>query len=93
MGQPSAITMLRQMSLSDYWRKLDYVQRHGLPKRNQQYLLQMLNANVLNASGRYQNTFYADDFDLHKKAVEPPPETNQALISQILSDVATIRSE
>lgn len=86
--------MLRRMSLTDYWRRVLFIQRRGTNSRNVVMLLQTLNACVLNASSKnYDRTFSAADFDFygHQPNTTQESALPQAALSQILSEIASIR--
>ncbi|MGX9996654.1 hypothetical protein [Vibrio sp. JZG120] len=91
MKHPSPTRMLAEMPLSDYWRWLDRRSKAGLTFRNAEVLLQQLNASVLNASGRYQNTFSAADFNLHQRQEKSQtPICEQSVLNQILSEQSSL---
>ncbi|MCG6216274.1 hypothetical protein [Vibrio furnissii] len=95
LNQVNTRAMLASMALSDYWRRVQFIQRRGLASRNVVALLQTLNAGVLNASARqFTKTFTASDFNFYtpEQLPEQPTTQNQAAITQILSEMATIRT-
>lgn len=82
------------MSLSDYWRRVQYIQRRGTHTRNTLMLLQTLNAGVLNASARpFTKFFTAADFDFYRATLSDSDDSalSQAALTQILSEVASVR--
>lgn len=87
--------MLRQMSLTDYWRRVLFIQRRGTYTRNVVMLLQALNAGVLNASSKhFDKTFVAADFDFYRvlPRADQEPALTQTALTQMLSEVASIRT-
>ncbi|EPZ9280856.1 hypothetical protein HUO05_23930 (plasmid) [Vibrio alginolyticus] len=83
--------MLAEMPLSDYWRWMKRRRKKGLNHSNQEMLLQLLNANVLNASGRYQNTLTAEDFSLTQKPKATEQKgLGQSVLTQMLSERASL---
>ncbi|MCG6268312.1 hypothetical protein [Vibrio furnissii] len=85
--------MLSDMSLSDYWRRVEYVRRRGLPGRDLVIQLQTLNAGVLNASRAYTHKFTPQDFDFYRAKSKPDQAAmNQNVLAQILSETASIKT-
>lgn len=83
--------MLAEMPLSDYWRWLARRRKMGWSFRNAELLLQSLNANVLNASGRFNPPLTADAFSVAPKQTEKElPSCNQAILNQILSESSSL---
>ncbi|WP_394628560.1 hypothetical protein [Vibrio barjaei] len=83
--------LLNEMSLTQYYRWLAYLGKNGLPHRNQERLLQQLNAGVLNASGRLRTLVTATDFDWRDKQHHSRTSLQQNELNQILSESASIR--
>lgn len=53
--------------------------------------MQQLNANVLNASGRYTKQLSAADFSLHQREDKPSqPACSQSVLNQILSEGSSL---
>ncbi|MDA0107823.1 hypothetical protein OH456_06695 [Vibrio sp. La 4.2.2] len=84
--------LLNDMSLSQYRRWLTYIARNGLTHRNQERLLQQLNAGVLNASGRWASPVLAQDFDWRREHEREPQALSQVVLTQLLCERASIRA-
>ncbi|PTC02027.1 hypothetical protein C9980_25140 [Vibrio mediterranei] len=84
--------LLSEISLSQYRRWLSYLSKNGLTHRNQEKLLQQLNAGVLNASGRLPTPVTAKDFDWREPKHNSRSSLQQNELNQILSESASIRN-
>ncbi|ALR15270.1 hypothetical protein [Vibrio natriegens] len=83
--------MLAEMPLSDYWGWIKRRKKNGFSFRNAEWLMQQLNANVLNASGRASRHFTAEDFSLHQhQAKIQAPACKQSVLNQILSEQSSL---
>ncbi|WP_249114391.1 MULTISPECIES: hypothetical protein [Vibrio] len=79
------------MPLSDYWRWIKRRKKNGFSFRNTEWLIQQLNANVLNASGRYSKPLTAEDFSLHPRSEKAQtPACEQSVLNQILSEQSSL---
>ncbi|HGF5004080.1 TPA: hypothetical protein ACF334_004456 [Vibrio parahaemolyticus] len=87
----SPTRMLAEMPLSDYWRWIKRRKKSGFSFRTAEWLMQQLNANVLNASGRYTKQLSAADFSLHQREDKPSqPACSQSVLNQILSEGSSL---
>lgn len=91
MKHPSPTRMLAEMPLSDYWGWIKRRKKNGFSFRNAEWLMQQLNANVLNASGRYAKLLTAQDFSLHQRQEKvQAPACEQSVLNQILSEQSSL---
>nr|AKN36444.1 hypothetical protein [Vibrio splendidus] len=82
--------MLSSMSLTDYRGWIRHIKANGFSFRNQELLLQQMNASIFNATGRMTNPLSADDFSVRKATQAASPSTlSQPVLNELLSQQAS----
>ncbi len=76
--------MLAEMSLTEYRHWAQHIGKVGFAHKNQELLLQQLNASVFNATGHMNPPLRASDFALFPNDQQPSKSMKQAELTEML---------